>query len=67
MLRGADALRRGLVVPGTALRLRLPVCIPRDGFGAATLVAPKGVLIPDGRVVGAHVDAIYANPTDLPC
>ena len=67
MLRSADALRRGLVFPTTALRLRVPVCIPRDGFGAATLVAPKGVRIPDERVVGVHVDAVYANPTGSSC
>jgi hypothetical protein len=66
-LRSAEALRRGLVVPGTALRLRVPVCIPGDGFGSATVVAPKGVRIPDERVVGVHVDAVYANPTGSSC
>lgn len=58
-LRAPEVLRRGSVDPGGARPpVRLGVCVPARGFVDVKLHVDRSVRIPDGRLVGLHVDAI---------
>jgi hypothetical protein len=58
-LRAPKVLLRGSVDPGGARPpVRLGVCVPARGFVDVKLRVSRSVRIPDGRLVGLHVDAI---------
>ena len=58
-LRAPNVLLRGSVDPGGARPpVRLGVCVPARGFVDVKLRVSRNVRIPDGRLVGLHVDAI---------
>lgn len=58
-LRGRGLERTGLVDPGGARPpVRMRFCIPPDGFVDVTLTTRAHVRIPDGRLVGLHLDRV---------
>jgi hypothetical protein len=62
-LRGGGSERRGWVDPGGARApVQLSVCVPADGFVDVTLRSQAAVRIPDGRLVGLHVDRLAVRP-----
>jgi hypothetical protein len=59
LLRGAGSERRGRIDPGGARPpVNLSVCTPGRGFVDLALTTHAAVRIPDGRLVGVHVDRI---------
>jgi hypothetical protein len=68
VVSSADGVtRRGRVRGGAAALVELSVCVRDGAFGEATLVTRGAVRIPDGRVVGVHLDAVEAIPSGRPC
>jgi len=62
MLRGGGEQRAGWVDPGGARPpVRVNVCIPAHGFIDLTLTTHAEVRIPDGRLVGLHLDRVSAT------
>jgi hypothetical protein len=58
-LRGSGVERAGWVDPGGARPpVKMTFCIPRGGFVDATLTTQAEVRIPDGRLVGLHLDRV---------
>jgi dolichyl-phosphate-mannose-protein mannosyltransferase len=58
-LRGGGRERSGWVDPGGARPpVRMTFCIPPDGFVDVTLTTRAAVRIPDGRLVGLHLDRV---------
>jgi hypothetical protein len=58
-LRGGGLERAGWVDPGGARPpVRMNFCIPPDGFVDVTLTTRGEVRIPDGRLVGLHLDRV---------
>jgi hypothetical protein len=58
-LRGGGAERAGWVDPGGARPpVGMNVCIPAGGFADVTLTTHAAVRIPDGRLVGLHLDRV---------
>jgi hypothetical protein len=69
-LRGGGDGRSGWVDPGGARPpVHMNVCIPTRGFGfvEVTLTTHPAVRIPDGRLVGLHLDRVSANPRTAGC
>jgi len=63
VLRGAGSERRGRIDPGGARPpVFLSVCTPGRGFVDLALTTHAAVRIPDGRLVGVHVDRISVTP-----
>jgi hypothetical protein len=63
MLRGPGSERRGRIDPGGARPpIALNVCTPGRGFVDLALTTHAAVRIPDGRLVGVHVDRISVTP-----
>jgi hypothetical protein len=60
-------IRRGHVRGGSAATVELSVCAREGAFAEAVLRSPGGVRIPDGRVVGVHLDAIEFFATRRGC
>jgi dolichyl-phosphate-mannose-protein mannosyltransferase len=61
-LRSGSAERAGWVDPGGARPpVRMNVCIPAGGFVDVTLTTHAAVRIPDGRLVGLHLDRVSAR------
>ena len=61
-LRGGGAERSGWVDPGGARPpVVMNVCIPARGFVDVTLTTHAAVRIPDGRLVGLHLDRVSAT------
>jgi hypothetical protein len=61
-IRGAGEVRSGWVDPGGARPpVRLAMCIPPRGFADLTLTTHAAVRIPDGRLVGLHLDRIAVS------
>lgn len=62
-LRGAGQERSGWVDPGGARPpVRFNLCIPPRGHVDLTLATQGAVRIPDGRLVGLHLDRIATAP-----
>jgi hypothetical protein len=62
-LRAAGSERRGRIDPGGARPpVSLNVCTPGRGFVDLALTTHAAVRIPDGRLVGVHVDRISVTP-----
>ncbi|MFL5980234.1 MAG: hypothetical protein ACJ74D_04285 [Gaiellaceae bacterium] len=62
-LRAADVERSGWVDPGGARPpVRFNLCIPPRGHVDVTLTTQGAVRIPDGRLVGLHLDRITTAP-----
>jgi Dolichyl-phosphate-mannose-protein mannosyltransferase len=58
-LRGGGSERTGWVDPGGARPpVRMTFCIPPEGFADVTLTTHAAVRIPDGRLVGLHLDRV---------
>jgi hypothetical protein len=58
-LRGAGQERAGWVDPGGARPpVRIKTCVPANGFVDLTLKTHGSVRIPDGRLVGLHLDRV---------
>jgi Dolichyl-phosphate-mannose-protein mannosyltransferase len=58
-LKGGGVVQTGWVDPGGARPpVRLSLCIPRGGFVDVTLRTDASVRIPDGRLVGLHLDRV---------
>lgn len=67
-LRGSGDERSGYVDPGGARPpLRMNVCIPARGFVDLTLRTHASVRIPDGRLVGLHLDRVSAVSRSSGC
>ena len=66
-VRSAGVDRSGVVQAHRIVRVPLPVCAPRRGFGAVTLVARGGARLPDGRAAAVHVDAIRTRRRSGAC
>jgi Dolichyl-phosphate-mannose-protein mannosyltransferase len=61
-LRGGGQRRAGLVDPGGARPpVRLNFCVPSHGFVDVTLRTHGSVRIPDGRLVGLHLDRVSVS------
>jgi dolichyl-phosphate-mannose-protein mannosyltransferase len=61
-LRGGALERAGWVDPGGARPpVGMNVCIPAGGFVDVTLTTHAAVRIPDGRLVGLHLDRVSAR------
>jgi len=61
-LRGGGLERSGWVDPGGARPpVRLNVCIPPHGFVDIHLTTQANVRIPDGRLVGLHLDRVAVS------
>jgi hypothetical protein len=66
-LSGAGEQQRGWVEPaGARPPVGLDVCIPARGFVDIALATHAAVRIPDGRLVGLHIERISATPAG-PC
>jgi hypothetical protein len=66
-LRAGGAERAGWVDPGGARPpVGMNVCIPAGGFVDVTLTTHAAVRIPDGRLVGLHLDRVSATQRS-PC
>jgi hypothetical protein len=62
-LRGGGAERAGWVDPGGARPpVRMTLCLPANGFADVTLTTHADVRIPDGRLVGLHLDRVSTAP-----
>jgi hypothetical protein len=62
-IRGEGQLRSGWVDPGGARPpVRFNLCLPARGFVDLTLASQGEVGIPDGRLVGVHVDDMWTSP-----
>jgi hypothetical protein len=62
-LRGSGQERSGWVDPGGARPpLHFDLCVPAGGFVDLTLTTRGSVRIPDGRLVGLHLDGISVTP-----
>lgn len=66
-LTSGATVRRGRLREGAFSRVRFSACPPRHGFAAATLVVRGAAHLPDGRVVGLHLDRIAARTTRGAC
>ena len=66
-LTSSSTVRRGRLAAGTFRRVRFTACAPARGFASATLVTRGAARLPDGRVVGLHVDRIRARATRRAC
>ena len=66
-LSAPGVTRLGRVAADAVRAARLTVCVPKGGYGEATLVTPRGVRIRDGRVVGLHLDGVEATATGRAC
>jgi hypothetical protein len=63
-LRGGGRERAGWVDPGGARPpVRMSFCIPPAGFVDVTLTTQGAVRIPDGRLVGLHLDRVSSART----
>jgi Dolichyl-phosphate-mannose-protein mannosyltransferase len=61
-LRGGGRERAGWVDPGGARPpVRMTFCIPPHGFVDVTLTTRAAVRIPDGRLVGLHLDRVSTD------
>jgi hypothetical protein len=66
-LRGPEHVQSGWVDPGGARPpVRFNLCVPAQGFVDLTLTTRGAVRIPDGRLVGLHLDRISATAAG-PC
>jgi hypothetical protein len=64
-LRGGGLERAGWVDPGGARPpVRMGFCIPPGGFVDVTLKTHASVRIPDGRLVGLHLDRVSTATVD---
>jgi hypothetical protein len=62
-LRGSGEERAGWVDPGGARPpVSMNLCIPPGGFVDVTLKTHAAVRIPDGRLVGLHLDRVSSAP-----
>jgi hypothetical protein len=62
-LRGDGQERAGWVDPGGARPpVSMNLCVPAGGFVDVTLTTQAAVRIPDGRLVGLHLDRVSAAP-----
>jgi hypothetical protein len=65
-LRLPGAVRRGSVDPGGARPpVSLSLCVPARGYVDVTLDVAGAVRIPDGRLVGLHIDRIADSRSGL--
>jgi hypothetical protein len=61
-LRGGGSERAGWVDPGGARPpVQMNLCIPPDGFVDVTLTTQAAVRIPDGRLVGLHLERVSSS------
>ncbi|HEX6699180.1 MAG TPA: hypothetical protein VF101_00460 [Gaiellaceae bacterium] len=57
-LRSGTTIRRGQASAGRPARVRFTACAPPQGYALANLVTHGVARLPDGRVVGLHVDRV---------